>query len=122
MRKPASISSRLKPIVAVILFFSFVLSSTNISGIVSEMTGLTISQSAHKFSKPASQIPFEENEKELEKTEEEKKSDFLLSYLIKATSLLCVVELKTYHSSRDSGNEPVSQHVPIYLSKRSLLI
>lgn len=122
MRKPASIWSSIKPIVVVILLLSFLLSSTNIPGIVSEMTGKSISRTTHKFSKPTSQIPFEEKETEAEKTEEEKKSDFLLSALIKATSLLSVVELKTFHSFRDTGNEPESHHVPIYLSKRSLLI
>lgn len=122
MSLPLFISLIVRPVVVFILFFSFFLSSTNITAIVGEMTGKKIARSSHKFSKPSSQIPFEEKSSELQKTEEQKKSDFLLSFLIKATSLLQVSELQTYHSSRETGKHPDSQHIPIYLSKRSLLI
>lgn len=91
-------------------------------GYCRELTGKKISRHSQKFSKPSSQIPFEEKSTALQKTEEQKKSDFLLSSMHKATSILHVIELRTYHSSIHNEIEAGPLPVPIYLSNRSLLI
>ena len=101
---------------------AFVLSSTNISGIVREITGLRISKASYGFCKNDTQLPFEENEKEIEKTEGKKEQDAFLTFIIRATSLFAVIELTSFHSTIDTGLDPASPPLPIYLSKRSLLI
>jgi hypothetical protein len=122
MRKPTSISSRMRPFVVVFVFLAFVFSSTNISGLVYEIAGLRTSKACHGFCKNDTQLPFEENEKEIEKTEGKKEHDSFLTFIIRATSLFAVIELTTFHSKIDTGLDLASVHLPLYLLKKSLLI
>jgi hypothetical protein len=122
MRKSASIGSRIRPLVVVLLFFSFVLSSLSITNVYRELTGNSITKKTHSFAKADAQMPFEEKEKEVDKAEDKKENEVFLSYLIRATALLPLVELQAFHSNIDSEQFPDPSSTPLYLSKRTLLI
>jgi hypothetical protein len=122
MNKPTSIAQKLRPLIVVFLFLSFITSSLNLSTVYREITGYSISKKVHSYNKADTEIPFEEKEKEVEKAEDRHESQLFLTYFIRATALHPLVELQTYHSVFLADISPQFLSVPLYLSKKSLLI
>jgi hypothetical protein len=122
MRKSASIAARIRPLIVVFLFFSFIVASFNLGKVVGGVTGQSFSKASHGYAKANTDISFEEKESEIEKNEERGESQIFLINLIREVSLLPLFELRTFHSLVDAGNEPMGSALPVYLAKRSLLI
>jgi hypothetical protein len=81
-----------------------------------------VSRKVHSYNKADTEIPFEEKEKEIEKSEDRHESQLFLTYIIRATALHPLVELQTYHSIFLSDISPQFLPIPLYLSQKSLLI
>jgi hypothetical protein len=110
------------PVVA-FLFFCFLSSSCNLSSIYNDQQHSSLTKQSHGWGKSHGQLPFEEKEKEAEwKGKNEEETNSLLESLIRAVALQPIFELKNFHSVFFTGAPARLVSVPIYITKRTLLI
>jgi hypothetical protein len=123
MNKVNPTRSLVRLLVVCFLFFSFISSSINLSAAGKNLVGFSLVKKVKDPSHPDNSFPVEDQEKEMEGRGEDKCENTLLYLDTFHDGLLFFISFSnlkyTVHHIPCSGNSP---GVPIYISKRALLI
>jgi hypothetical protein len=122
MKKENHIRSFLSTAVVILLLASIVCTSVNCFAAPSKTAELVLTRKAKAHSKTDTQLPYEEKETEEEKGFDRSHSHFFFICLIDALTLASGTESQDHSTHHPSHACEHAASIPLYLTKRSLII
>jgi hypothetical protein len=124
MNRSNTDESVLRMFVLVFLILTILSGSLNIGDVYRQIQSVKVEQKSKKSSPGDCQLPYEEQEKEVEDNRSEDRTEeyLALGYFLQYCELLFQFELHHHEGAQLAGGTRNLTGVPIYIAKRSLII